>query len=126
MRQDIEAALASEGGVLTVDELASALLTRRGSSRTGAERARSANAVARAAVEAEAGRRDARFVLHRHAGRPIVASTVGRGDEPIDGIALAAYAATLGERADELSAADPLLPATRVIDELRTVPSPTD
>jgi serine/threonine protein kinase len=124
VRRDIEVALASEGEVLTVDELASALLTRRGSSRTGAERSRNASAVARAAVEAEAGLRDARFVLHRHAGRPIVASTVGQSEEPIDGIALAAYAATLGERADELAAADPLLPASRVIDDLRTVSLP--
>lgn len=124
VRRDIEAALAGEGGVLTVDELASALLSRRGSSRTGAERLRSANAVARAAVEAEAGRKDARFVLHRHAGQPIVASSVGPDEEPIDGIALAAYAATLGGVADKLAVADPLLPATGVIDALRSIPQP--
>jgi len=124
VRRDIEAALAGEGRVLTVDELAAALLARRGSSRAPEERLRNASAVARAAIEAEIGRKDARFVLHRHAGRPIVASVVGEADEPIDGIALATFAAALGERADELADADPLLPATRAIDELRAVPEP--
>jgi serine/threonine protein kinase len=124
VRRDIEAALAGEGRVLTVDELAAALLARRGSTRAPDERMRNAAAVARAAIEAEIGRKDARFVLHRHAGRPIVASAVGEADEPIDGIALATFAAALGERADELAEADPPLPATRAIDELRAVPEP--
>jgi serine/threonine protein kinase len=124
VRRDIESALAGEGRVLTVDELAAALLARRGSTRAPDERTRNAAAVARAAIEAEIGRKDARFVLHRHAGRPIVASAVGEADEPIDGIALATYAAALGERAEELAEADPPLPATRTIDELRKVPEP--
>lgn len=124
LRREIEAALTGEGCVLTVDELAAALLSRRGSSRTGAERARQAHAVARAAVEAEAGRKDARFVLHRHAGTPIVAATVGAGGQPIDGLALAAYAASLGARADALSDADTPLPPGRARDELRAVTAP--
>ena len=124
VRREIESALAGEGGVMTVDEVASALLTRRGSSRTGSERHRHAHAVARAAIEAEAGRKDARFVLHRHSGRPIVATTIGPEDEPVDGILIAAYAAAIGARADELAAIDPPLVATRVIDELRAVPRP--
>jgi serine/threonine protein kinase len=122
VRRDIESALSGEGRVLTVDELAAALLARRGSTRAPDERMRNASAVARAAIEAEIGRKDARFVLHRHAGRPIVASAVGEGDEPIDGIALATYAAALGKRADELAEADPPLPATRAIEQLRAVP----
>ncbi|MCP9485019.1 MAG: BREX system serine/threonine kinase PglW [Gaiellaceae bacterium MAG52_C11] len=124
VRRDIETALASEGGVLTVDELATALLARRGSARSSDERLLNAAAVVRAALEAETGRKDARFVLHRHSGRPIVASTVNEFDEPIDGIAVAAYAAALGERADALAEADPPLPPTRVVEELRSMSAP--
>src|SRR5439155_16821940 len=65
LRHDIAEFIAAHGDVVTTDELASGILALRGSEATGAERARAAAAVARAATETEAAVKEPRFGLRR-------------------------------------------------------------
>ncbi|HET6763297.1 MAG TPA: BREX system serine/threonine kinase PglW, partial [Longimicrobiaceae bacterium] len=124
LRDSVAALLEKHGGVMTRAELVGALLAQRGSSAAGGERERSAGAVAYAAVEAEAAREGARFVLYR--GRELLVLATPSLAEPFAATpgARARYAELLGARADELAAADPLLPRERAEEELLAVPAP--
>jgi len=114
LRDALFSLLEAEGGVMTVDEAADALLAARGSVLDGAERQQAGLAVVRAVVETEGCAEAARFLEARGAGKVLIA----RSPE------LADYVFRLGEQADALARLDPLAPPARVIESLRAVPVP--
>jgi serine/threonine protein kinase len=110
VREDIGAVLSESGGVMTVAELADALLAARGSMENDlGERRRLAFAVLRAATELEGAMSEPRFALHSGTQPPLIATD----DE------LIAYARRLGEAADQLTRQDPLPSADRGLKVLR-------
>src|SRR5262249_593128 len=125
LRKDIATWLDKNGGIITVNELATAVLTARGSVAPDAERFRLSTAVAAATVETEAARAGARYTLYRgQQGRFIVAMP-GLADAYLAApAARAQYAERLGARADTMAAADPLLTPARVLEELQAVSAP--
>ncbi|WP_116997335.1 BREX system serine/threonine kinase PglW [Desertimonas flava] len=120
VRNDIGALLERSGGVLPGDEIAEALLARRGSTATGADRLARARAVVRAALETESERKQ-RFTWRRLGGGSVVVAL--RTDELV-AEELADYAGSLGALADQLAASEPLPTPTAVLDRLRAVPPP--
>lgn len=112
-------------GTVTVPELAAHLLSKHGSTSTGDERLRRAAAVVQAALEVEAQRESARFVLSRRHSPLLVAATDGLGQ---------AFAAAPGERAEytkalasqaeQLVQQDPLPSPQRNQDALATIATP--
>lgn len=120
VRDDIDAVLKASGGLGTGEEVAHALLDRRGSPATGAERLRRARAVVRAAVEAEAGRAGARFGFRRLGTTVVLYAESAR----VDAQELIDYAAALGPVADELARTDPLASPAVAVERLRAVPVP--
>ncbi len=145
VRDEIVEMVAANGGVMAVRELEPLLVDDRGSGLPVPEAVQAARAVARAAIEAEelgSGTDDSeqpRLVARRRGGRVIVAvdfdssaqdsegnaSVLTGLDANFDGRALGAYAATLGDKADELvgSQAD-VIPLDRVVTQLRLVSAP--
>ena len=121
-RKELHDLLARAGGVLPADELALALLAQRGSTATGPLRLVKARAVVRAALEADAGRKDNRFTWRRLGGG--ASAVVALSDEELEGEELADYAASLGKEADAIAEADPLLTEQRAADQLRGVAPP--
>ena len=123
LRETVAALVAKHGGVMTVRELAEALAATRGSTETGDARLRRSGAVVTAALETESDRADGRFLLHRHGtpggGRALVLAT-----ESLDPTltasaeARAGWVHELGRLADEVAAADPLIPPERVTEVL--------
>jgi serine/threonine protein kinase len=111
VRADVAATIDASGGVMTVAELAQALLARRGSVQNEPHRSVYALAVARAALEAEREAAEPRF-RERRAGDALL---VAASDE------LADYALDLGEVADRLAAMDPLPAPARVLSELQEI-----
>jgi serine/threonine protein kinase len=125
LREDAANMLDKSGGVMTTDELATALLAARGSAADEPDRSRLAAAVACAAVETEVGREGARYLLHRGSQRIWVAATPRlAAPYTAPSAARAQYAEHLGSKADALAAADPLLTPARVVEELHAVPQP--
>lgn len=102
------------GGVMSVDDVAAALLAGRGSVAEDSQRMRRSLAVLRATVEAERGNQDLRFTDYRHNGHVVLATSPEIAD----------YAQRLGPVADELAAENPLLSAARAIERLRSVSLP--
>ncbi|WP_291980614.1 BREX system serine/threonine kinase PglW [Luteitalea sp.] len=113
LRADMVDLIQAHGGVMAVRELAHAVLALRGSEAPEPLRTVRALAVARAAVESERERKAPRFEDFRRGALLIATST-----------AAADYADVLGETADRLAAADPLLPPSRVSMELEAVDPP--
>jgi hypothetical protein len=113
LRADIVELIQSHGGVMTVRELAQALLTLRGSEATEPLRMIRALAVARAAVEAERERKEPRFEDFRRTALLVAVSA-----ESAD------YADVIGETADRLATMDPLLPPSRALAELEEIDPP--
>ena len=147
MRDDIVDLVAGNDGVMAVRELEPLVAEARGSGLAEAEAAQAARAVVRAAIEAEevggaAGHAtNPRLVVRRRGDRVIVALDVDGSDrvpdgEPsflsgvaasFDGQALAAYAASLGTKADELVASQAdVIPQDRAVPPLRSVSAPAD
>jgi len=120
VRGDIAEILEVSGGLATGEEIAHALLDRRGSPATGAERLRRARAVVRAAVEAETGRGTARLGFRRLGTTVVIYAETAR----VDAQELIDYAAALGPVADELALADPLVSPAVAVERLRAVPVP--
>lgn len=120
VRTDIATLLDRSGGVLPGDEIAEALLARRGSTTTGAGRVAKARAVVRAALETESERKQ-RFTWRRLGGGSVIVAL--RTDELV-AEELADYAGSLGALADQLAAAEPLPTPAAVLDRLRAVPPP--
>lgn len=114
LRDALFSLLEAEGGALTVDEAAEALLAARGSSLAGPPRDQAGLAVTRAAVETEGETDEARFIEARSGAQVLIA----RSPE------LADYVFRLGVKADELAALDPLAPPARVLETLRSIALP--
>ena len=128
LRDEVVGILDSAGRVMTVSELADALLARRGSDQIEPLRTRQAIAVARAAVETERDRTNPRWVVRRphDGGRVLIARDEfdEDGTPRIDGQRLADYAERLGKEADRLAEADPLLAPDRVAEALQAIDTP--
>ncbi|MCX5689143.1 MAG: hypothetical protein NTV94_05030, partial [Planctomycetota bacterium] len=109
--------LNAKGGVMTSAELASALLTAHGTESQPPQAEQEAMAVLRAAVEAEADRKDEDpwFIVQRTSGQRVI---IARCME------LADYAQRLAKKADQLAAADPLPSEARVVAELNQIQRP--
>ena len=115
LRNHFESLLATQGGVMTVPELALALLAMRGcASQDDAERLRLATAVVRACCEAEAHLERLRFQEFEHRPLPLIAVSAE----------LAEYARRLGASADACAQAEPLLTPQRALETLESVPAP--
>jgi serine/threonine protein kinase len=114
LREEIGALLDANGGVMTVRELASSVLTVRGSVQREPLRSLAALAITRAAVEAERERAESRFVVSR-AGEIVFV---------VRSIELADYAERLGRAADQLATEDPLPSPRRVREALDAVRPP--
>jgi len=114
LRRELAELVTTVDGVMAVSELAIAIAERRGSLELGEVRVRRTAAVLRAALEAEDTLKEPRFTLQRREARVVVATSTE----------LASYAFALGERADILARHDLLLPASRIVEELREVPPP--
>ncbi len=116
LRCDITEILTTAGGVMTVAELAEAILVTRGSVQDEPRRTKLATAVARACSEVERTMAEPRFLVRRDHGRVLVALTQD----------LASYAGRLGDEADTLANEDPLVPPIRVLQRLREISLPAD
>ncbi|WP_028998079.1 BREX system serine/threonine kinase PglW [Azohydromonas australica] len=115
LRAQLETLLPNQGQVMSVREVAQALLALRGcASADDAERLRLAGAVLRAALEAEAHTAQPRFEAFAQATPALVAASA----------AWAQYARQLGAAADDCAQADPLLPPQRVLQTLEAVSLP--
>lgn len=104
------------GGVVTIGELIDLTARLRPAADTLdlEKQQRLASAVARAAVETESASSEPRFEIRRLARKTVAACTNELAD----------YAEKLGEVADSIAEADPLLPRLRVFQELYDVPQP--
>lgn len=114
LREQIVEVVEAHGGVITANELSVAVLASRGSARTEPARNVVANAVMRAAVEAEHTRENVRF----HERRTGACVLISRRAE------LADYAEKLGRAADKLATTDPLPGPARVREALEQVARP--
>ena len=108
------AELLAQTGVMTVEDLASAVLSARGSVLQDEKRIPHATAVVRGAVEAERSLETPAFVDFRLADRVYIAL----------GPEFAAYVEALGKVADDLAQLDPLASEAHAIGTLRAVPPP--
>ena len=111
VRSSVVEFLKASGGIQTVDELAEALLSSRGSSEDEPLRTQRARAVARATVEVERTMAEPRFLVRRDGHRVLIA---------LDS-ELASYAGKLGNEADKLAGEDPLAAPSRALERLRQV-----
>jgi len=105
------------GGMITIPEITEFVLLRCPPVDTldTAKQQQMASAIARALVETETSLAEPRFQLRRIAGKTLIACSRD----------LAVYAEKLGQVADSLAQADPLLPPLRVFQELFDVPQPS-
>lgn len=120
--------LARRGGVAGGGELASRLLTERGSLAEEPVRSTRARAIVRAALEVEAGLQEPRFVARRSGDAYLVALD---GEIEVDEVAgtwdadrLLDGANCLGETAEEIVSRDALPSSEAVVRELRSVELP--
>jgi serine/threonine protein kinase len=125
LRADIEQLIDKHGGVMTAGELASAVRAARGSAAPEGEPLKNAAAAAYAAVETEAARESARFILYRGRDQIFIVATAALAEHYAAAPASRAkYAEALGAKAHEIADADPLLVPDRVVEELAAVPPP--
>ncbi len=116
IREDIVRVLDKHAGVMTVDELAAALLAERGSAEQDEDlRRRLARAVLRAGIEAEQAREEQRI------------QTFGREDQPLvaRNPQLAEYAVRLGDEADRIALEDPLMTPLNAMRALELIDPPS-
>lgn len=116
--------LDSKGGVMAAHELAEALVAYRGTFVAEPERSTQALGLVRAAVETELERGGDARVDHRRFGEVVL---VGREPDDPTGEPAAVYldyAVKLGRVAQQLAETDPLPPASRVVERLRSVEAP--
>ena len=125
LRQEIAALLERNGGVMTTEEMALAVLGARGSAADEPLRSRWAAAIACAAVDTEMAREGARYTLHRGSQHVFIVAMPGLSDTYTAApAARARYAEELGRRADAITTADPLLTPARAMEELQAVTPP--
>lgn len=113
LRDEIAEVLRARGGVMTGRELRDALLSARGSAQREPVRSQLAGAVLRAAIEAEVGIEEPRWIIRR-SGRHLLVAI-----DDNDGEMLADMAEQLGRRADALVAQEPLPSPARAAEELQ-------
>lgn len=144
IRDEVAAVLAEQGRVMTAQELANELRARHASNDDAGSIApgpaglqMQALAVVRAAAEIESRRDDApaataqdlagegaaRFSFLRRGGVILLALVDVSSDDPTP-VELADYATSLGLKAEEVAARDPLPGGATVLRELRAVPAP--
>ena len=116
LRDQVAMLLEANGGVMSAGEVCEALLVARGCVEDEPRRSRLARVVTRAAVETENLRDEPKYVLRRAGSNALIASD----------LSLADYAASLGQRADQIAKEDPLVPPARVVELLRDVPLPPE
>lgn len=114
LRRDVADWLRRANGVMALEELTAALLVARGSVQDEPIRTQRAVAVLRGAVEVERSLANPRFVLRRDGDRVLLALTTE----------LLSYGRRLGDRADHLATADPLVSPERALADLQAVPIP--
>lgn len=115
IRLQLEKLVRSQGQVMTASEAAFALLALRGCAvQDDTERLQLANAVLRAALEAESHLDQPRFECFDHQPSPLIATSSAWAD----------YARHLGNVADACALAEPLLPPSRVLEALEAVKPP--
>lgn len=125
LRDEVAAYLQRRESIASVAEVASGLLIARGSTAGEAERQRLSAAVLQAALEVEATRDSARYVLYRGHAVPLLVSTEGQGGEPHASTAeRTGFAEALAEEATRLAAEDPLPSPRRAEQALMAVPAP--
>lgn len=116
LRDQVTESLEQNGGVMSAPELCQSLLDLRGSVEEEPRRSRLARVVTRAAVETESLRDEPKFILRRVGANALIATD----------LSLADYAASLGQKADQIAKEDPLVPPIRVVELLREVSLPPE
>lgn len=116
LRDQVAGLLELNGGVMSAVELCESLLVARGSVEDEPRRSRLARVVTRAAVETENLREEPKFVLRRVGTNALIATDMSLAD----------YAASLGQKADQIAKEDPLVPPVRVVEMLREVLVPPE
>lgn len=125
LRDEVAAFLQRRESVATVAEVARSLLIAHGSTAGDAERQRLAAAVLQAALEVEATRESARYVLYRGHAVPLVVATEGQGGELRATTAeRAGFVEALAAEAASLAAEDPLPSQRRAEQALMAIPAP--
>lgn len=114
LRNWLETTVASQGGVVTADELAELLLIERGSELPPPVAHRTALGILRLALDTERQLAAPRLVVRRE-GRAVLVATSD---------ALAEWAARLGAEAREIASAEPLAAPASVVERLRAVAPP--
>src|SRR3546814_10846776 len=118
LRDEVAEFVQRREGIVTLEELASRLLSTHGSTVAGAERLRQATAVVQATLETEAGRESARFILYRgHAVLLIIATDKLGQAFTAPAAERAEYAKALATQAKALAHQDPL-PSPRSVEEI--------
>jgi len=104
------------GGVVTISELIDLTILLRPATDTPdvTQQQRLASAIARSAIETEVGLSEPRVQLRRMGAKTLIACSSELAD----------YAEKLGELADRIAIADPLLPRLRVFQEIYDIPQP--
>jgi serine/threonine protein kinase len=121
LRAELHSTLLAAGGVMSVDELASAALDLRGSAAPLEVRLLRARAVVRAVIEEDQTRPEPQWVLRRDGDRVVVADDT---NEMVEGVAMAEWALCLGDAADAMVAGDVLPGTTEVLERLAEVSPP--
>jgi hypothetical protein len=116
LRDQMAFLLEQNGGVMSAEELCQSLLAARGSIEDEPRRSHLACAVARAAVETENLLEEPKFVMRRAGANVLIAMDMSLAD----------YAASLGQKADQIAREDPLIPPARVVEMLREVQLPPE
>lgn len=116
LRADLLEIMRVQGGVMSAPEIATALLTVRGSARDEPARTLHASAVVRAAIEIELAQESPRLAVRRGGRTMIVASSEQLAD----------WAEMLGPVADGIADRDPLASPETALAALRQVDPPTD
>ncbi|MGI8933517.1 MAG: BREX system serine/threonine kinase PglW [Phormidesmis sp.] len=115
LRNDVLDILQQAGGVMTAEEVALALLLKRGSLTEESQmRTREAIALLRSATEVERTMVSPRFVILQVGDRTLIATDSD----------WATYGRNLGEKADQLAQEDPLVAPERAILELQEIAPP--
>ena len=115
LRAEVVDLIASQGGIVSVEELAQAVRLARGSVEDDPIASRNAAAAVRAAVETERAMAEPRFVVRRNRACVLVALAPE----------MAEYAVLLGREADKFAAQESLAPPVRVLERLRSFEPPS-
>lgn len=125
LRDELVSLLQRREATVTLEEACGRLLTIHGSTAQGSERIRLATAVVQAALEVEAARESARFVLYRGHTVPLILATKELGAGLVaSSSARAEFTKALARQAVELANEDPLPSPRRVEDALSAIAAP--